>query len=258
MPNDMLNAVAGSGLSGAATGFTATGGNPIGAAIGGVIGVLGGIAQGKEAKRLQKAYDQAEAAVNPVDPALVNHLSRLRQMERNFRAGTDPSSAFAAQQARGVGAQTQSNLLRAGGPNAVGQLLRAQAGTNNAMANIGAQAAAGADRMLQMQGGLIGSISDRVYQRQRELRNQALARVEQRRQDINNTLTGALGMIPQMAGQFKIGKAGGGAAPFTPTPGAYNPGGMVGSTYIPGVNTGVSYGGLGTGLPENQINFGLR
>lgn len=207
MANDMFNAIAGSGLSGAATGFTA--GGPIGAAVGGAIGILGGISQGKEAKRLQKAYDKAEANVNPVDPGLTSYLGRIRQMERNFRAGTDPSSAFAAQQARGVGAQTQSNLLRAGGPNSVGQLLRAQAGTNNAMANIGAQAASGANQMLQMQGGIIGNIADRVYQRQRELRNQAMARMEQRRQDINNTMTGALAMIPQMAGQFKIGQGSG-------------------------------------------------
>ena len=142
---------------------------PWGMAAGGLIGGISGLAQGKEAKRLNSAYEQAEKNVQTTDPAQMAFLQRLRQQERNYRAGSDASSAFAAQQARNVGAQTQANLSRAGGPGLVNNMLRAQAGTNNAMAQIKTNASSQANQILGLQGGIIDQIAGSNLQRQREV-----------------------------------------------------------------------------------------
>lgn len=179
---------------------------PFGMAAGGAIGLASGLFQGQNAKRLEKQYQQAEANVQTTDPGQTAFLQRLRQQERNYRAGTDASSAFAAQQARNVGSTTQANLLRAGGPGAVSNLLRAQAGTNNAMANIGAQASQGANQMLGLQGGIVDQIAQRNFMRQRERRNQAMERSVSARQNIQNMFSGALAMVPGMTAQLGQGQ----------------------------------------------------
>ena len=186
-------------------------------AAGALIGGIGGFMGGKQAKKLEADYQKAESAINPIDPGQQAYLQRLRQQERNFRAGTDASSAFAAQQARNVGSTTQSNLMRAGGPGTVNNLLRAQSGTNMAMAAIGASAAQGANQMLGLQGGLIDQISDRRYRRQQELRNQAMERSVSQRQNIQNMFSGALAMVPDMAMKFgQGGQIGGGRTQIIP------------------------------------------
>lgn len=207
MAGEVVSSVAGSTLSGAGTGATIGSvipgiGTAVGAGVGAVIGAVSGFAKGKQAKGLEKAYKNAEKNVNPIDPAMQAYLARVRQQERQFRAGTDTSSAFAAQQARNVGAQTQANLARAGGPGMVGNLLRSQQALGTTIAGIGANAQQGANQALGIQGGILGNISERVYQRQRELRNQAMSRAAGARQDINNMLAGGIAMIPQIAGGF--------------------------------------------------------
>lgn len=248
MAGEVVSSVAGSTLSGAGTGATIGSvipgiGTAVGAGVGAVIGAISGFAKGKQAKGLEKAYKNAEKNVNPIDPAMQAYLARVRQQERQFRAGTDTSSAFAAQQARNVGAQTQANLARAGGPGMVGNLLRSQQALGSTIAGIGANAQQGANQALGIQGGILGNISERVYQRQRELRNQAMSRAAGARQDINNMLAGSIAMIPQIAGGFK-----GGGAPnmsgktFDPLsatspgvgsyfPGAYNAGDVATPSY---------------------------
>jgi hypothetical protein len=226
-------------------------------AAGALVGGIAGIGQGKRAQKLEKDYLAAEKNVNPIDPNEVAYLNKVRQQERAFRAGSDPSSAFAAMNARNVGAQTMSNISRAGGPGVVGNLLRAQAGTNQAIAGIGANAAAGANQMLNMQGGLVSRMADKVYQRQVELRNQALERSVSARQNLQNTFQGALAMVPGIAGG--ISKMGG-MNPFAkaaPAAGsAQFGGGLVGNKYMPSVQAGIGYQGLPTGGPPAP-NFGL-
>lgn len=179
-----------------------------GTAIGAGVGLLSGIFQGSRANKLQSQYDKAEAALQPVRPEEYAYLNRVRQQERAYRTATDPSSASALGQTRGVGSQTQTNLLRAGGPGAIGNILRAQAGTNQAVGAIGANAARQADSLMGMQGSLITNMSQRLYDRQRELRNQAMERSVSAQQNIQNMFSGALAMIPSMTGGFGGGAQG--------------------------------------------------
>lgn len=226
-------------------------------AAGAGIGAISGLLQGQQAKRLNKQYDAAEKAIQTTDPAQMAFLNRLRQQERAFRTGTDKSSAFALNQAQNVNANTQANLLRAGGAGAVNNLLRSQAVSNNAIANIGAQAAGQANQLMGLQGGIIDQIANRNLARQRELRNQAMSRAINSRQNLQNMFQGALAMVPGITGQMGAFKAQPAAAPQVQPQGPTG-GGFVGNTYVPGTNPGVQYGGLGTGVPKVEPNYGFN
>ena len=241
--------VFGNAITGASAGAPL---GPWGMAAGALIGGIAGIGQGKRAQKLEKDYQNAEKAINPVDPNQLAYLNKVRQQERNFRGGSDPSSAFAAMNARNVGGQTMANISRAGGPGVVGNLLRAQAGTNQAIAGIGANAGAQANQMLALQGGLIDRMADKVYQRQVERRNQAMERSVSARQNIQNTFQGALAMVPGIAGGLKFGQKPGQPA----APGMAN-GGLIGNQYVPSVQTGIGYQGLPTAAPSNP-NYGFN
>ena len=231
MAGEIGSAVLGNAVTGASAGAPLGG---WGMAAGAGIGAITGLLQGQRAKKLERDYQAAEKAIQPIDPAQMAYLNRVRQQERNFRAGADPSSAFATMNARNVGGQTMANINRAGGAGVVGNLLRAQSGTNQAIAGIGANAAGQANQLFMAQGGLINRMADRVYERQVELRNQALERSVSARQNIQNSLSGALAMVPGMTGGMKMGggKPQGqwGFDPFSSTspgvgnvyPGAYN------------------------------------
>ena len=190
----------GGAVTGAASGAAL---GPPGMIVGGLIGGIAGYAQGKRAKQLEKDYQNAEKKADPFSIRMEAFLNRQRQQERLFRTGSDSSSAFAAGNARNVGAQTMANISRAGGPGVVGNLLRAQAGTNQAIASIGASAAQGANQMMAAQQGLTQRMEDLAYQRRVELRNQALERSVSARQNIQNTFQGALAMVPDLAGGIK-------------------------------------------------------
>lgn len=225
----------GGAASGAAMGTTILPG--WGTAIGAGVGAIAGAFQGTRANKLQSQYEKAEAALQPVRPEEYAYLNRVRQQERAYRTATDPSSAFALGQTRNVGTQTQTNLLRAGGPGAVGNILRAQAGTNQAVGAIGANAARQADSLMGMQGTLIRDMSQRLYDRQRELRNQAMERSVAAQQNIQNMFSGAMAMLPSMAGGFGGGAQGntlasglerfksmkGNAVPMQPNPIVFTP-----------------------------------
>lgn len=261
MAGEMGQAVAGGAISGASIGTTVMPG--IGTAVGAIIGGISGFMQGKNAQNLQKKYEAAEANVRTTDPMQMAYLQRLRNQERAYRAGADPSSAFAAMQARNVTAQTQANLLRAGGAGAVGNLLRAQAVGGQTMAEIGARASEGANTMMQLQGNIIDQITARNMQRQRELRDQALARAVGAQQDIRNQFQGSLAMLPGIAKGIP-GLAGGiPGVGKTAGIGMQNySGGMVGNKYVPGVSSGLNYQGLGnrtgiSAIDNYRPNFGF-
>ena len=244
----------GGAVTGAASGAAL---GPPGMIVGGLIGGIAGYAQGNRAKQLEKDYQNAEKKADPFSIRMEAFLNRQRQQERLFRTGSDSSSAFAAGNARNVGAQTMANISRAGGPGVVGNLLRAQAGTNQAIASIGASAAQGANQMMAAQQGLTQRMEDLAYQRRVELRNQALERSVSARQNIQNTFQGALAMVPGIAGG--ISKMGG-MNPFAKAAPAAGPaqfgGGMVGNQYMRSVQAGIGYQGLPTGGPTAS-NFGL-
>lgn len=253
MAGEIGSAVLGNAVTGASAGAPL---GPWGMAAGAGIGAITGVFQGQRAKKLERDYQAAEKAIQPIDPAQMAYLNRVRQQERNFRAGTDPSSAFATMNARNVGGQTMANINRAGGAGVVGNLLRAQSGTNQAIAGIGANAAGQANQLFMAQGGLINRMADRVYERQVELRNQALERSVSARQNIQNSLSGALAMVPGMTGGMKMG----GMNPFAKAAPAAGPaqfgGGMVGNQYMRSTQAGIGYQGLPSGGPTAS-NFGL-
>lgn len=195
MAGEVAKGTLGGAASGASAGMAF---GPWGAAAGALIGGISGFAQGKQAKKLDKQYKDAEKAINPFDPMSMARLASLNQQERNFRAGTDASSAFAAQQARSIAGQTQNNLMKVGGPGLVGNVLRSQQALGGTIAGIGAQAAGGANQILQEKGGLMDNLSNRLYKRQQELRNTAMSRATAARQDINNQFAGALASLPTM------------------------------------------------------------
>jgi hypothetical protein len=148
----------------------------------------------------------ADAAVNPIDPAQTAFLNRLRSQEQRFRAGTDPSSAWAMQNVNQQDAQRQRNLLRAGGPGSVGNLLRSGQIAGQGAAQVGAQAAAQGNQLVGMQMGMTNLIADRVYNRQRELSNRALGFWQQNRQDVQNAISGITATMPNIGSQTQWNK----------------------------------------------------
>lgn len=173
---------------------------PPGAIIGGAIGLVSGIAKGKQQQKLNRDYERANAAVRPVDPDQVAFLNRLRQQERFYRSGMDAASGFARQDQMNALAQTQANIARMGG--GINQLLQAQQAANMGQAAIGAHASRMADPMLMAQGNLTDLIAQRKYDYYLRNRDIAMARMEQGRQDINNMFAGGMSILPAIAGSF--------------------------------------------------------
>ena len=154
-------------------------GGPAGAAVG---AFAGGLAQNSAANRKMGEWNQLDRAIPLNDP---------------YRAGADPSTALANRMAQQAGAQTQSNLVRSGGPGIVQNLLSSQNVTQRNLAQAGALAAQGADRMLGMQGDLTNMMAQRRYDRQRYRRDLALMQGQQMRQDANNQMMSAIALLPQ-------------------------------------------------------------
>lgn len=192
--SDMSRSAFGGMMTGIGAGNEIAG--PLGALIGGGIGLAAGRAKGRAQQGLNKAYERAESAVQPVDPDQVAFLNRLRQQERFYRSGMDAASGFARQDQMNALAQTQANIARMGG--GINQLLQAQQAANMGQAAIGAQASRMADPMLMAQGNLTNLIAQRKYDYYQRQRDVAMARMEQGRQDINNMFSGALGTMPNL------------------------------------------------------------
>lgn len=192
--------VAGGAMQGAALGTTIAPG--VGTGIGAGIGAIYGALQGSAARRKRLAAEAADKAVNPIDPNLVAFNNRLGQLERSYRAGTDPASGFAKGAIGNAVAQTQANLVRTGRAS-VSDLLRAQGQGNIGYGQVGAAAAQRADNLIPLQGNIQAMLSERIYQRQQQRRADAYARASQAEQDVNNLFAGGLGTIPDMVAGFK-------------------------------------------------------
>lgn len=195
MANGAFTGLSGGALSGAAAGSAF---GPIGTGVGALIGGISGLMSGTENDKARKKAQNA-ANIPFEDPTQVAYLNRVRRQERQQRAATDPSSAFAAMNARDALAQTQSNLLRAGGASATQGALRAQNLTNNALMGIGATAGQRADNLLQYQGGLIDNMAQRRLDLQKDRRNFLQSEYVAGRQNLNNTLSQGIGLMPQIA-----------------------------------------------------------
>lgn len=159
-----------------------------------------GIGQAKKAKGLEAEFQRLDKALTPVSPEQYAQLARTRQLERSMRLGTDPTSAMARQGLAGSLAQTQANLVRAGGgAGTVNALLRSQTGYGQGIGQVAAQAAQSANRMLAYQGGLIDNIQNAVYNLQMKRRNYAQALAAQQRQAATDSATAAIGAFANAA-----------------------------------------------------------
>jgi len=175
--------------------------------VGTAVNAARAIGAASKTKGLRQDFERADAAVNPVDPNQIAFINRLRSQEQRFRAGTDPSSAWAMQNLNQQDAQRQRNLLRAGGPGSVGNLLRSGQIAGQGAAQVGAQAAAQGNQLVGMQMGMTNLIADRVYNRQRELSNRALGFWQQNRQDVSNAISGITATLPDLASQTAWNKS---------------------------------------------------
>lgn len=199
MAGEVGKGIAGGALSGAATGFTV--GGPLGAAIGAVAGGLYGLGQGKRARASRMAADAADKAVDPNSARINSLIGKLDQLEGSYRAGTDPSSAFAKQGVGNALAQTQVNMVRAGLGN-VNNLLRSNQQAATGYQQISAGAAQNADRIMDMSSQLKWNLDQRIYDRQLQRRAAAMATAATREQEVNNLFAQGLGTAPQLAGSF--------------------------------------------------------
>lgn len=200
-------------MTGAATGASV--GGPWGALIGGVVGGVAGGIQGNQAKKAREKSDKL-SDIPMEDPGQRAYLNRVRQQERQQRAATDPSSAFAALNARNALGQTQQNVLRASGGNAtqgISSMLAAQNNTNQAIMGIGATAGQRADSLLGLEGGLIDNIAARRKELMEYKRDRAYAEYVGMKQNLNNQMSQGLGTMPQIGagGYRKAGAQGSGA-----------------------------------------------
>lgn len=194
MDSEIVEGNIGGSVQGAQTGASI--GGPWGALIGGIAGGIHGIIKGAEAAKLRKDYEKKEKALPLYDPTQIAYLNNVAQQERLYRSGMDASSALAARLQGNATAQTQLNLLRAGGPSTVQNLLRSQAVGQNQAAIIGANGSQAANDLMRLRGRLIDNIAERVYSRQREIRNQAMDRYALAAQGIKNQAGSAMGAIP--------------------------------------------------------------
>lgn len=188
-------------------------------------GIQAGI-QGGKAKKQNALSDRLDSQIPLNDPVQQTFLNRLNQQERYYRAGSDPNTALANRLTQQAGAQTQSNLVRAGGPGTVQNLLSSQNVTNRGLAGNAAQAAGMADNLLGMQGQLTTLMANRRYDRQRYARDKALMQGQQYQQNSNNLVSSLYGRLGTMAGNLGGDGTGGGAtrsanasAPLGPTMG---------------------------------------
>ena len=141
--------------------------------------------RGAQAKAKYKEWENRDAAIPLDDPEQRSILNRLGTQERYYRAGTDANTAYANRLAANAGAQAQANLVRAGGPGVIQNLLSSQAVTSR---QLGANAAIAADRANEMLGArnsLTTLMAERRYSRQKYRRDQALQEAQDYRDSAN-------------------------------------------------------------------------
>ena len=171
--------------------------------------------KGSQARAKSKEWESRDNAIPMDDPEQRGILNRLAGQERYYRAGTDANTVFANRLATNAGAQTQANLVRAGGPGIIQNLLSSQAVTSRQLGANAAQAAGMANQMLGAQESLVNLMAQRRYDRRKYRRDQALLESQQYRQDANNytqaaiTGLGQIGDAALSSGSNMSGGAGG-------------------------------------------------
>lgn len=169
--------------------------------------------QGGKAKKSLAESNRLDSQIPLDDPEQRGYLNKLARQERHYRAGTDPNTALANRLAQQSGAQAQSNLVRAGGPGIVQNILSSQNVTNRGLAANAAQAAGMADNMLGMQGQLTNLMASRRYDRQRYRRDLNLMQGTQHQQNANNLVSSLYSTLGTTAGNMSGGGGfGGGGA----------------------------------------------
>ena len=185
------------------------------ALIGGGISLLQGAITGSRAKKLRGQYDQAESAIPEQDMGMISYLGDTRRRRRAFEAGTDPFTSYTQEQINSQGAQTQANAVRSGRNN-VSDLLRVQAGTNNALAQSGALASRNAASLFAAEGDLVGTMANRLYNRQLSDANRLWSEYARAKEDSNRQIQAGLGMPLALLGSGAFG----GAKTATQVPGS--------------------------------------
>jgi len=186
---------------------------------------IGAGIEGGKAKKQNALADKLDKQIPLNDPVQQGYLNRLAQQERYYRSGADPNTGLANRLVQQSGAQTQSNLVRAGGPGTVQNLLSSQNVTNRGLAANAAQAAGMADNMLGMQGNLVNLMAQRRYDRMRYGRDKALMQGQQHQQNSNNFISSMMGTVGDIARSMGGGGGTGGTrsvganAPLGPTMG---------------------------------------
>lgn len=178
---------------------------------------IGAGIEGGKAKKQNALADKLDKQIPLNDPVQQGYLNRLAQQERYYRSGADPNTGLANRLVQQSGAQTQSNLVRAGGPGTVQNLLSSQNVTNRGLAANAAQAAGMADNMLGMQGNLVNLMAQRRYDRMRYGRDKALMQGQQYQQNSNNFVSSILGTPGTVAGGMAESGATAGTKATTPT-----------------------------------------
>jgi hypothetical protein len=198
---------AGAGLAtGAAIGSVVPGiGTLIGAAGGAIIGgIVGGVKGGQE-KKLREQYEAKEKSIPLQDPNQVAYLDKIRRNQKALAAGTDPMTTYRMQEARNRGQQTALNLMRSSGGSTqalTSNILRANEGTNRAIAGAGADAFNRSLGLLAAEGTLVGSMADRAYNRQLSQARMLFAQQQQMKQARVDQGNAALGSIGTVSGSF--------------------------------------------------------
>jgi hypothetical protein len=209
MAGEVGGGIASGAASGAVLGTTILPG--WGTAIGAVAGgIVGGIKGGQEKKKREE-YEAKEKSIPLQDPNQIAYLDKIRRNQKALAAGTDPMTSYRMQEARNRGQQTALNLMRSSGGSTqtlTSNILRANEGTNRAIAGAGADAFNRSLGLLEAEGTLVGSMADRAYRRQLSQARMLFAQYQNMKQDRVDQGNAALGSIGTIAGGFS--KTGGG------------------------------------------------
>jgi hypothetical protein len=199
MAGEVGGGIASGAASGAVLGTTILPG--WGTAIGAVAGgIVGGIKGGQE-KKLREQYEAKEKSIPLQDPNQVAYLDKIRRNQKALAAGTDPMTSYRMQEARNRGQQTALNLMRSSGGSTqalTSNILRANEGTNRAIAVAGADAFNKSLDLLAAEGTLVGSMADRAYNRQLSQARMLFAQQQQMKQarvDQGNAALGSIGTV---------------------------------------------------------------
>jgi hypothetical protein len=213
-----------------------------------------GIAGNSKANKMRKEYDSYERSIPMQDPAQVALLGETRRRMDSLRRGADPMTALGMQQARENLINTQGNVVRSGRGN-MSDLLKSQRNADLGVSSLAARGNAAADALMPMEGQLVGSMAQRAYNRQMARARFMFNEYSNQRQMADSRIQAGLGMLPNIAMGFGKAKATPGVT--TTSPAAPQNGGLIGNTYVPGVNPTLNVGQF-FGQPAPAPNYGFN